>query len=574
MVTQHKTSPAAGRPFTAVVSTIFAFAIFSSGVSAATVLVDSAVRYQTMDGFGSSVRVFDDPHVFDNFNPVTGRSATVMTTAQQDEVLDRLYTDLKLTRVRPANPDTGSGIEAVNDNNDPNVTDFSKFNFVWKNLDAHMDYIDRARARGANTFFLSPLGREPWMGTTTASDAAEYSEWLLAQVKRSAVRGVRLPFLSVANEPSYSRNTMSGEFIRDVIKNLGPRLRAEGFDTQFVTPDDVRSSDGASKTAVILADPIARQYVGALATHLYDESVHNVGQMKALADQYELPLWMTEFTVGAMGTAGLPQNAFSWGSLMHDLISTYDVSAVDYLWGYFGEWEGNATTLISLNNTGSTYDGFTLNKTYYTTGQFSRFIEPGAARIKAESDDNGVQTTAYLSDSELVLVAINTGSASKEVTFDLNGIPAELFARVRTSLIENWATLSSISVDGSSFTATFPGNSIETFVAGIPAFAPGDFSENWIVDATDLALWQIGYGMSVDASHMQGDADGDRDVDGADFLVWQRGFGDGVSSFAKSAALPEPTAAALLAMGSLVLLYRSMASVTARSAQGKVAVVK
>ena len=305
-----------------------------------------------------------------------------MTTAQQDAVLDKLYTDLNLTRVRPVNPepDVGSGIEPVNDNGDPTVTDLSQFNFAWKRLDAHVDHIASARQRGADTFFLSPLNRETWMGTTTANDAAEYSEWLLAQVRRAADRGVRLPYLSVANEPSYSRNTMSGEFIRDVIKDLGPRLRAEGFGTKFVTPDDVRSSNGAAKAQIVLADPAARQYVGALATHLYDQPVSNVAQMKALADQYQLPLWMTEFSVGGMSSAGLPEEPLAWGSLVNDLISTYDVTAVDYMWGFFGEWEGNKSTLISLNNTGAAYDGYTLNKTYYVTGQFSRFIEPGMAR--------------------------------------------------------------------------------------------------------------------------------------------------------------------------------------------------
>jgi len=545
MVPQRTTLQGAGRelaPAVSVLATLALATLFPSAVRAATVLMDGSVRYQTMDGFGTSVRVFDDPHVFENFNPATGRAATVLTTAQQDQVLNRLYTDLKLTRVRPASPDTtvGSGIEPVNDNNNPNLTDLSKFNFDWKRLDAHVDYIARARDRGADTFFLSPLSREAWMGTTTANDVAEYSEWLLAQVKRSAERGVRLPFLSVANEPSYTRNTMSGAFLRDVIKNLGPHLRAEGFDTMFVTPDDVRSSNGASKAAIILADPAARQYVGALATHLYDESVTNVSQMKALAVQYDLPLWMTEFTVGAMGTAGRPQGAFSWASLMHDLISTYDVSAVDYLWGFFGEWEGNATTLISLNNSGSTYDGYTLNKPYYTMGQFSRFIEPGAQRIKADSSDAEVKTTAYLSDTELVLVAINDSHASKEVTFDLGDIPAEQFNRVRTSLTESWATLPSIAVDGSSFTATLPGNSVETFVASIPAIVSGDFSENWVVDAEDLALWQTGFGEGDDASHMRGDADADLDVDGADFLVWQRHLGSVVVT-PSTATVPEPT---------------------------------
>lgn len=523
--------------------------LLSSDVAAATVLVDGSVRHQTMDGFGSSVRVFDDPHVFDNFDPSTARAATVLTTAQQDQVLDRLYTDLKLTRVRPASPDTavGSGIEPVNDNNNPNLTDLSKFNFDWKRLDAHVDYIATARERGADTFFLSPLGREAWMGTNaqSSSDVGEYAEWLLAQVRRSAERGVTLPYLSVANEPSYSRNTMSGEFMREVIKNLGPRLRAEGFDTKFVTPDDVRASNGAAKAQVILADPLARQYVGALATHLYDEPVSNVAQMKALAQQYDLPLWMTEFTMGAMGTAGLPQDPFAWASLTHDLISTYDVSAVDYLWGFFGEWEGNQTTLISLNNTGAAYDGYTLNKTYYTTGQFSRFIEPGAQRIRSQSDSASVKATAYLTDQELVIVAINTGHAGTAFNLDLAGLPSvgEL-AAVRTSASENWATLPPVVVNGASATTTLTATSITTFVARLP-FLAGDYNEDRLVDAADLATWTVGFGVPTGATHGQGDGDRDGDVDGSDFLLWQRDLGSGRTSVPVTRT-PEPTGCILL----------------------------
>ena len=443
---------------------------------AVNVTVDGGVRHQTMDGFGHSQRVFDDPHVFENFNPATGRAATVLTTAQQNEVMDRLYRDLGLTRVRPVQPDTaaGSGIEPANDNNDPNVTDPTKFNFEWKRLDAHVDYLARARDRGVDTFFLSPLNRESWMGTSTApgsTDAAEYGEWLMAQVRRAAARGVRLPYLSVANEPSYGRNAMSGEFVRDVIKNVGPRLRAEGFDTMFVTTDDVRSSNAAAKARVVLADPAARQYVGALATHLYDEPVSNVGQMEALAAQYDLPLWMTEFSLSGMGSAGRPSDAFAWASLMHELISDYDVSAVDYMWGFFGEWEGSSSMLVTLNHTGATYDGYTLNKAYYTTGQFSRFVEPGAERIGAASSDADVQTTAFLNDDgELVIVAINAGGSNEQTTFSLAGLPGVgRVDAVRTSAGENWAALAPVAADGSTFTAVLPHNSVTTFTAAVPA---------------------------------------------------------------------------------------------------------
>jgi len=435
-----------------------------------TVAVDAVVTFQRMDGFGMSSRVFDDPHLFNNFDPNTGRALTVMSAAQQDAVLDRLFIDLGLTRLRPASPDTavGAGIEPVNDNSDPYVTDLSQFSFAWKNLDAHVDMMVRAKQRGATTFFLSPLSRETWMGTTTANDVAEYAEWLLAQVRRSRDQGIVLPFLSVANEPSYSRNPMSGAFLRDVIKDLGPRLRAEGFATLFVLSDDVRASDAAAKAQIVLSDPVARPYVGALATHLYDEAVSNVGQLQAIANQYQLPLWMTEFTVGAMGTAGLPANAFSWAALMHDLIATYNVSAVDYLWGFFGQWEGNTTMLVTLNNNGATYQGMTLNKQYYTTGQYSRFVRPGARRIQALSSANTVLTTAYLDRSRLVVVAINTDTVDHTAAFTINGVALPASATVqptRTSASDDWATLNPLVVSGSAFTTTLAHNSVTTFVA-------------------------------------------------------------------------------------------------------------
>src|SRR5262249_5055949 len=86
--------------------------------------IDVPHVFQTMDGFGSSERLFDDPHVTETFDQRTQRSAVVLTRAEEDEVLARLYVELGLTRVRPI---IEGGIEPVNDNRDPGVTDLSKF---------------------------------------------------------------------------------------------------------------------------------------------------------------------------------------------------------------------------------------------------------------------------------------------------------------------------------------------------------------------------------------------------------------------------------------------------------------
>ena len=418
------------------------------------------VVFQRVEGFGSSARVFDDPHVFD----VVG-AAPAMTAAQRGEVLDVLYRELGLSRVRPVQPETaeGVGIEPANDNGDPFAMDPAGFDFAGRRLDAHAAHVLGVRARGAPVAWNSPLNRESWMGVSTAADVAEYAEWLLAQVRRFAEQGARLDYVSVANEPSFSRNRMSGEFIRDVIKVLGPRLEAEGLLVPFVIPDDVRASAGAAKAATILADPQARRYVGALATHLYDEPVSNVAAMRDLAQRYGLPLWMSEFSVGAMSREGPPLTPeFEWALLMHELLVGYDVSAIDYLWGFIGAGK-TETTLVTLEHTDTAYQGFRRTKVFYYFGQYSRFVRPGALRVSVSSSDPRVRVSAFYRGDERVLVAINpTGSAIATTLSapDLAGVAR--LSPTRTSATENWATRAPVPVAGESASVTLPARSVTT----------------------------------------------------------------------------------------------------------------
>jgi hypothetical protein len=71
---------------------------------------------------------------------------------------------------------------------------------------------------------------------------------------------------------------------------------------------------------------------------------------------------------------------------------------------------------------------------------------------------------------------------------------------------------------------------------------PGDFDDNLIVNAADLAIWQAGYGLDG-----RGDADSDGDTDGRDFVIWQRNFSPG-SNLTSSVSVPEPSSIVLMAM--------------------------
>ncbi|MBA4104348.1 MAG: hypothetical protein C0485_01220 [Pirellula sp.] len=80
----------------------------------------------------------------------------------------------------------------------------------------------------------------------------------------------------------------------------------------------------------------------------------------------------------------------------------------------------------------------------------------------------------------------------------------------------------------------------------------GDFDNNGAVDGNDLAVWKTAFGSTNGA-----DADGDGDSDGQDYLAWQRNFGltweDMATSVAAAAAVPEPSAAAILSMAGVAL---------------------
>jgi hypothetical protein len=63
--------------------------------------------------------------------------------------------------------------------------------------------------------------------------------------------------------------------------------------------------------------------------------------------------------------------------------------------------------------------------------------------------------------------------------------------------------------------AVFTNNAGTSFTVTAPPPAAGDFTENGVVNAADLARWAMNFGTASGATHMQGDSDGDLDVDGA-----------------------------------------------------------
>ncbi len=416
-------------------------------------------KFQKIDGFGSSIRLFDDPHVTETFNPVTKRAAVVIPEVEKDKILKALYQDIGFTIIRPA---TENEIELTNDNLDPLSFNESSFDFSWKNGDGYIDYVQRALPFSPLKYFLSPIELESWM---TEDTPEEYAEWAMAALIRWKNNGIEPPFYSILNEPSYRRGGVwSAQFIKEAVKALGRRLDSAGLTTKLIIPDDVRSTNAADISRVVLADPEARKYIGVLATHLYDESITNIKKMTDLGKQYGIPVWMTEFSITGMRSAGISNaNYLKWASLMHDLLSDYNVSAILYMWGFFGEWESTGSQLIRIRYSGASYAGFDKNRSYYAMGQFSKLVRPGFVRVGVTTPQgtDDLKISAYTLDSKVVFVAVNEGP-SRRIHFQLNEKNSiqSVTQEIITSDSKQMESLSSACKSNDSIVYDLPANSI------------------------------------------------------------------------------------------------------------------
>jgi O-glycosyl hydrolase len=409
----------------------------STTTAAPRVTVDLKAKRQTIDGFGTTWRVWSDPHVAQSANINIPPSA-------QASILRALYGKLGLTRVRPfldpgAQPTPGAAID-------------------FRRTDAHAALIKQARPYGLKTVFPGPVYLEGWM---QAHDPTQSVDWSMAMIQRMRQDGVQLALYSPLNEPQIAGD-FSPQWLHDVVVELGQRLRAAGFKTKLVIPDDENPTDAYRRAVAVLQDPNARQYVGALAYHIYKWDRGDMIKMRRLATQYKLPLWMTEYSNTSYTDWA---SSFDWADRMHVLLTDGGVDAVDYLWGFFGSWV-KTDTMLSINFDNGQFQSYTPTSIYWITGQYSRFVRPGYVRVAASSSSKDVLVSAYMGPKRAIVVVTNTSSATQTLrTAVVGGQLKGAIQPVQSSESEHWKNLAQVRPKKGVFTATLPPQSITTFVA-------------------------------------------------------------------------------------------------------------
>jgi glucuronoarabinoxylan endo-1,4-beta-xylanase len=265
-----------------------------------------------------------------------------------------------------------------------------------------------------------------------------YSVWL-----KEAAATIDLDYCSVKNEPDMS-GSGDGEWTGDEVKTFCAN-DAQRIGVPIVMADAVGFDD--DMTDPTLNDTTAASHVSIVGGHFYGAG--NYVHTNAISKSKRV--WMTEHYIANSRT--------SWTACM-TLAKEISDAMNNKFNAYFWWWVYESDTSVNLvSSTGTIY------KNGYTIGQFAKWIRPGAQRIAADyNPTTGVYVTAYLVNSKLRVVVVNTNTSSVTQKFQVwNGSVTSL-KPYRTSSSENMSGLTSISLSSGAFTATLAASSVTTFV--------------------------------------------------------------------------------------------------------------
>jgi glucuronoarabinoxylan endo-1,4-beta-xylanase len=427
--------------------------LFAALVGAATVTINPATVYQTIDGFGAygAMQVYWTDGPFYN-----------------DQFLDLVVNDLGMTINRnEMYPD----IEPSNDNDNPLT--YGSFNTNSEFHRKQRGWVNALQAKADEsgepmkfivTYWSPPfwmkannseVGTDPQTNVLRNGFEQELGELGAATVKAYKDEcNVDLYALSMQNEPGFAQPYNSCVYTftryRDVFKVFANRVHADYPDVKLFGAEHMLEGWGQFE-GQLMVDTAARRHIDVFAVHGYSDGVHPTPTSAAAtmwtrawlnSSSAGKPLWMTEtsgFGHDWAGAQGLADAIFA---------------ALKY--GHISAW-----VYWVLSGTHTAHEVLMLNgvpdKQYYVSKQFFRYIRPGAKGIGAESDDPEVAVVAFhhAQQQTLTLVLMNWSSVTKQVTITGTGLPQ--FSAYRTSSSQNCAAAGTVGAE-----TTLPPGSITT----------------------------------------------------------------------------------------------------------------
>lgn len=292
-------------------------------------------------------------------------------------------------------------------------------------------------------------------GAVCPSRRGDFARWLIDGLKLYAGVGIDVYGLSLQNEPLFRQGFNSGRYPQaayvELLSAVGPKVHAAfpkvklfGAESMLET-ECGREGDAFDPwwyTGKLLERPSALAQLGAFAVHGYSDGVVPTPASKvarlwanfhaAVAPTHR-PIWMTETSgyvdawEGGINAKGeRRQGAFDLAQSIFAALHYGKVSA--WVW-----WQGSSS---EPGSEFSLMQGTLVGRRYYASKHFYRYIRPGARMLATTSDDPEVLAVAFEHEriGNFVTILINVAHTSKTVALEGHALPNVLEAHVSTAI--------------------------------------------------------------------------------------------------------------------------------------------
>ncbi len=457
------------------------------------VRIDESITHQVIEGFGAATT--------EHFDLVTRED---LMGALRPRVIEAVYGQIGITMghldVGPYENFDPSKYTTANDNGDPFTINWRAFNFV-RSEGQKIGIVDLARDYGFDNFTIhsgtNVRWSDPWMADIRKSNYRLYLDEMAENVVAPLIHwrdkfGIVTRWHHLFNEPTTGNAELAGRGVQevvDIVKSVGARFRREGFgDLRMAVASEETEEASLATARAILADPEARRNVGAITYHTYPygsiysdvnrilatsgQGKPDAGRIKVrneirdLAKQYGLQVWMTEVSNGRAG----PLDSLRGRAIhIHDEMRYANASSY---WAMFQAWDTfsrrgtcDEDCLVYFNRVRGTVS---ISGTGYAIGHYARWIKRGAVRIAGESDDPLVLATAFRDDTrkEIITVVVNNHREPVSARFKVGaGISVSGAVRGEQSSAEGyWLPLTIAPPDeDQNIHTTLPARSVTSF---------------------------------------------------------------------------------------------------------------
>ncbi|TFF34049.1 glycoside hydrolase family 30 beta sandwich domain-containing protein [Mucilaginibacter psychrotolerans] len=386
-----------------------------AGTNPNTITVDEGTTYQSIDGFGFTL---------------TGGSASLLNGlgGNQANVLNELFgtgagqIGVSYLRISIGASDLSSSDFTYNQTaGDVNMNNFS---LAQENTD-FLPILKKIIAINPSIKIIAtPWTAPTWMKVNTTGNNGytggglntayydAYARYFVKYLQAMQAQGITIDAITPQNEPLNPYNNPSmvmqaNEQVTFINNNLGPQIRAAGFNTKIIAYD--HNADVPSYATTVVGG--ASSYVDGSAFHLY------AGDISALTGVHNAypnkNVYFTEQWVGAPSNFG---GDLGWHINTLIIGATRNWSRNVLEWNLAADPNNNPHTNGGCSTClgGITVSGtsITRNVGYYIIAHASKLVRPGAVRI-ASNIAGSIQNVAFKnSDGTKVLIASNSGSST------------------------------------------------------------------------------------------------------------------------------------------------------------------